>query len=141
MALTDVHIRQRQELLETLRAQSEAYAAAAGREAGQQGDFAANLLQGTSDAFNELAGYLGSSTLMDALNAFHDSAAERERASLDLNAYLRETGLTVSDRAMFTLFDNNWCAQAVITVFIDGAETSVGAHYDSDSGFGTGACP
>jgi hypothetical protein len=143
MPMPQIHLRQRQELLETLRGQSEAYATvAAARETRREAKYSpARLLQGVSDAIKELTGYLESPILMDALDAFHFSAAERQRARSDLNAFLREAGLAISDRVNFRLFGNDWCIEATMCVHADGTEAWVGLHYDSNLGWGSGRCP
>ena len=134
--LSAEHGRQREELVETLRAQSEECVAAAKETSG----FPARLLGDVADATAELATYISSPVVEEALVRFHDSPEARREASKDLTAYLRTAGLEVSDRASFQLRDNNWCAQLVLTVFTDGHQTAIGGHYDSNSGWGTGGC-
>ena len=135
--LSAEHRRQGEELAERLRAQSAECAAAAK----ETSDFPATLLQDVADMADELAGYISSPLVEEAIVRFHDSPEARREASKDLTAYLRAAGLEVSDRASFQLRDNNWCAQLVLTVLTEGSEISIGGHYDSDSGWGTGACP
>jgi hypothetical protein len=137
MTIPADHARQKTELVDKLRDQSKECAAAAKEVAG----FPAKLLQDASDATGELAEYISSPIVDDAISAFRDSAASRKDASVDLNVYLREAGLEISDRAEFELHDDNWCVQAVVTVLSEGQEYSVGGHYDSDSGWGAGVCP
>jgi hypothetical protein len=137
MTIPADHARQKTELVDRLRAQSKECAAAAKEVAG----FPARLLQDASEATGELADYLASPIVDDAISAFRDSAASRKDASLDLNVYLREAGLEISDRAKFELHDDNWCVQAVVTVLSEGHEHSFGGHYDSHDGWGFGVCP
>jgi hypothetical protein len=136
MTIPAEHTRQKEELVDKLRAQSKECAAAASENSG----FPSTLLQDASEVAGELADYLSSSIVDDAISAFRESASARHEASVDLTAYLREAGLEVSDRAKFELHDNNWCLQAVVSLVSEGHTTSVGGHYDSDSGWGTGAC-
>jgi hypothetical protein len=137
MAVPSEHTRQRGELVDTLRTQSKECAAAARESSG----FPATLLKDASEMADELAGYLSSPIVDDAISTFRESAEARKEARGDLTAYLRKAGLEVSDRAKFELRDNNWCAQLVLTVLSEGHSHSVGGHYDSGSGWGAGACP
>jgi hypothetical protein len=140
MTLPEPRLQQRQDLLEHLRTQSQACTEAARRETREGNDYVASLLQTTSDVTEELIGYLGATAFAEALGGFHEDDSSRRAASADLNTYLRQAGLNISDRAEFTLFDNNWCVQAVVTAYTNGTATSIGGHYNSDTGFGTGAC-
>jgi hypothetical protein len=139
--MTSERADQRRKLVETLRMQSESCTAAARLEVEERYDFAIKSLQLRADAINELVGYIESPTLADAISLFHDSSEERSKASVDLKAYLLAAGLTVSDRATFQLFDNNWCTQAVVSYIDAGHTHTVGVHYDSNSGWGVGVCP
>lgn len=138
MGIPEEHRRQNQQLVERLRAQSKECAAAAAEVSG----FPATLLENSSQLADELAGYLASPVLEDAIGSFRDSATARSDASVDLTDYLRKAGLEISDRAQFSLRDNNWCLGAHVSLETsDGGEIVFLGHYDSTTGWGSGSCP
>ena len=106
---------------------------------------AAEMLKATADATYELLGYLNSPVIDQSIETFHTSAGERALAAKNLKKYLSDAGLESSDRVKWSLHDDNWCADAQVTVTYhdesgDAHGITISGHYDSDTGFGTGVC-
>jgi hypothetical protein len=101
---------------------------------------AREVLQIAFDATNELLSYLESPVLDQAIETFYSSSDERAKAAVDLNRYLADAGLDLSDRANWQLHDNNWCVDGQISYHEGRHVHSVSAHYDSHTGWGWGVC-
>lgn len=102
---------------------------------------ASQWLQTAADATNELLYYLKSPVIDQVIETFHTSPSERAKAAaMDLCEYFAAAGLECSPNAKWQLHDNNWCVDGQISYHSGGEVVHLSAHYDSDTGFGSGVC-
>jgi len=109
---------------------------------GSKAPSARQWLQSATDATDELLNFVKSPTLDRIIETFHESPDERAKAAAtDMCAYFADAGLECSPNATWQLHDNNWCLGGQISVHSGKDVIAVGAHYDSNTGWGAGGCP